>query len=498
MQLQKPFATLVVFIGAIASVSAGPAMEENARRDMKSSLERKENCYCFNSDDSTVHCGRSADFGVSGYCPGGQNRVCCDDCFVKRIFVVNFSKKDGVKGRTMQYSIQSLVNIHEQWRNARIYHSYEREPRRDSRKSRVGSRGLYSFFDMRTIDGSEVPSLQYLPSCPAYTSSMTRRKIVGLLKSAIHVASMELRVAVEASDWPRWEREARTYAQAVVQSYAPQVFWAVEEEKISLEEGFELLGKEQRRWMGYVSQDTYAKFKARVDSARSKPSPSPSAPVKPSPSEAAKPATSSGSSRLASASDEELCASRTRAMCSSPAPSPLRKEVDAVETIPTTSAPLPSSRPALVPPVHPPSSAPPRVVQTTAPKLTEDARRPSIPSAKSSTASRPAETTLQQRRESSATTVARAHSTPRPHSPASDIATVGTRRGRSRRRRRRRRRSQDPNASTSGSSQPKFAHPSPHSTSALPKASYAKIAASAAQSLGLSIRDYVIVLVPVK
>ncbi|KAF9025636.1 hypothetical protein BDZ89DRAFT_70224 [Hymenopellis radicata] len=232
---------------------------------------------------------------------------------------------------------------------------------------------------MRTIDGSEVPSQQYLPSCPAYTSSMTRRKIVGLLKSAIPVASMELRAAVEASDWPRWEREARTYAQAVVQSYAPQVFWAVEEEKISLEEGFELLGKEQRRWMGYVSQDTYAKFKARVDSARSKPSPSPSAPVKPSPSEAAKPTTFSGSSRLASASDEELCASRTRAMCSSPAPSPLRKEVDAVETTPTTSAPLPPSRPAPVPPVHPPSSAPPRIVQTTAPKLTEDTRRPSIP-----------------------------------------------------------------------------------------------------------------------
>ncbi|KAF9027312.1 hypothetical protein BDZ89DRAFT_1160847 [Hymenopellis radicata] len=80
MQLQKTFATLVVFIGAIASVSASPAMEENARRDMKSSLEKKENCYCFNSDDTSVHCGRSADFGVSGYCPSGQNRVCCDDC----------------------------------------------------------------------------------------------------------------------------------------------------------------------------------------------------------------------------------------------------------------------------------------------------------------------------------------------------------------------------------------------------------------------------------
>ncbi len=80
MHFQKTFATLFVFIGAITSVSASPAMEENARREMKSSLEKKENCYCYDSDDSSVHCGRWADFGVSGYCPSGQNRVCCDDC----------------------------------------------------------------------------------------------------------------------------------------------------------------------------------------------------------------------------------------------------------------------------------------------------------------------------------------------------------------------------------------------------------------------------------
>ncbi len=80
MHFQTTFAALFLFTGAITGVSASPAIEKTARREMKSSLEKKENCYCYDSDDPTVHCGRSLNFGVSGYCPGGQNRVCCNDC----------------------------------------------------------------------------------------------------------------------------------------------------------------------------------------------------------------------------------------------------------------------------------------------------------------------------------------------------------------------------------------------------------------------------------
>ncbi|KAF9052511.1 hypothetical protein BDZ89DRAFT_1056851 [Hymenopellis radicata] len=80
MHFQAPFAAFLVLLSAV-STYATPAMEQSAAREMRSALEKKENCYCYNKGDPKVTCQFYSNAGSAGYCPGGKAQfVCCDDC----------------------------------------------------------------------------------------------------------------------------------------------------------------------------------------------------------------------------------------------------------------------------------------------------------------------------------------------------------------------------------------------------------------------------------
>ncbi|KAF8909600.1 hypothetical protein CPB85DRAFT_1307425 [Mucidula mucida] len=64
----------------ITSATATPAMSSVAKREMISSLERKENCYCIRPGDSKDKCKRWSVLKAPGYCPTMKTAVCCDDC----------------------------------------------------------------------------------------------------------------------------------------------------------------------------------------------------------------------------------------------------------------------------------------------------------------------------------------------------------------------------------------------------------------------------------
>ncbi|KIY72485.1 hypothetical protein CYLTODRAFT_449842 [Cylindrobasidium torrendii FP15055 ss-10] len=59
MQLSfTPAALLTLLLGSVAMVNASPKMGAQARSEMRSALEQRENCYCYKPGDASVVCGR--------------------------------------------------------------------------------------------------------------------------------------------------------------------------------------------------------------------------------------------------------------------------------------------------------------------------------------------------------------------------------------------------------------------------------------------------------